>query len=690
MRAAKILLVLVFIAASTWAAEPGSGPEPPKKPPAEPGKPPAEPPKKPGLFEKKDDKEKPEEIIVTGSRVPTEKKHAGASVSVVTGQELELHRPAAAWDALQFTPGVSFVQGGTRGQLTSLFMRGGESDHTLVLLDGFKLNDDGGGFPWETLPATGFGRVEILRGPGSALYGAEAMTGVVQVLTERGSGPPRLGLSSEAGSYGTFRETSQFVGEDGPFAYNLNLSRFDMTDGRFKNSDVHATAFAARLDWEQPGGVHLELVQHVTGDEVGDYKSDAIEDPNARVEHRRELTGLIFSGKIADLVDSKLLLGRTLTSYVFDDRIDSLDTSDYRTTKDLERLSTEWQNSVKLYELGPAVGKLSGGVAWEEELGRAEAQASGAYISENHIDRTRWARAVYAEKRLELWEALTIDAGARTEEHSTFGTETSARVAAALWVEPSGTRLHSSWGQGIKSPTFFENFDNSYYQIGGFTTYTVGNPRLRPEQVTSADAGIEQHLLADAVVAGITVFQNRFEDYINFKFDFPTSTYENAGRAEAEGIEYELALKPVKWARARGTLTITHTRAFTDDSALNFEDGKALIRRPEQVASAVLEVEPLALSAAMPDWAKRLTVFGEMVHQAESVDVDWDAYKRVELPDFTEYNAGFNWEIFKAKGHSLKLFGRWENVTDTRIEQVVGVTGTRSSFLGGVSYTVVF
>lgn len=692
------VLVLAAALAAARAGEPTPLPPPPPLPlPAEPAPP---PPVSEG-------KQRLEEVVVTASRLEEEQRRSGSSVSVVTGRELETHRPSLIWEELRLTPGVSFVQSGTLGQQTAMFTRGGESDHTTVLLDGFKLNDDGGDFPWETLHPAGAGRVEVLRGAGSALYGADAMTGAVQVLTARGQGPPELTLSSEAGTYRTFRQRAGLTGQDGPMAYNLSLSRLDVTGGRFPNADLASTSFTGRLDWTTAGGVNLKLLQYSVGDEVGNYKTDLRLDPDAKVEHRRSLTGLEVSGRAFDLVDSRLLLGRSNVRFSFDDAIDDPDTNDwqnYNTNKNLDRLSADWQNSAQLYELGPAAGTLVAGLAWEEELGRIDATSDGGNLpplfggtpldpSANHVDRSRSARSVYAEKRLELWEALSLTAGARTEDHSTFGTKTATRLAAGLWLEATGTRLHCSWGQGFKSPTFDENYDNSFYSITGGSTLVVGDPDLRPELVTSMDAGIEQHLLDDAVVAGATVFRNRFKDFI--VFDMAISSWRNARRAEAEGIEYELALKPADWLRARGSLTVTHTMAITDEDSINFQDGRPLIRRPDRVACGLVEIDPLEPWAGLPDWSRRLTLFGEVVHQAETEDVDWglhwwDSAERVDLEPFTAANAGASWEFLKGPRHSLRLFGRWDNVGDVEYETSAGISGPKSAFLGGLGLAVRF
>jgi vitamin B12 transporter len=275
-------------------------------------------------------------------------------------------------------------------------------------------------------------------------------------------------------------------------------------------------------------------------------------------------------------------------------------------------------------------------------------------------------------------------------DHSTFGTETATRLAAGLWLRPlegAATRLHASWGQGFKSPTFFENFDDAFYDLGIWGTIrTVGNPDLEPEKVVSMDAGVEEHLFDDKVIAGATLFQNRFRDYIVFEPGAVVGTYANAGRAQAQGVEYELKLKPADWARARGALTVTHSRAETDDSSPSFDDGRPLIRRPERALSAVAEFEPLGPWKGAPEWARKITVFGEVLRQENTVDVDWDIYRRVRLEDWTVVNVGASWEFWKG----LRLFGRWENVGDVQYEQAAGISGPRSSFLGGVGWTLNF
>lgn len=667
----RFTLAAVFVASLglAWGGEPVEGPKP--KPEPQPVKP---APPKPG------------EIVVTASRLPTDIKKVGSSVSVVSGEEFRLSRPTDTWEQLRFTPGVTFVRSGAGGTKTSLFMRGGESDHTVLLLDGFKVNDDGGGFAWETLHPAGIGRVEILRGAGTPLFGADALTGVIQVITGKGSGDPRAEFSFEAGTWSTTREQARLVGADGPVAYNLTLSRFDLTDGRIANSDYRSTTFAGRIDFDMPSGLHAKLVTHVMSDESGNYTTDATPDPNSRVEHSQQLIGLELSGRIADLVDSRLKLGRVFNDYLFEDSIDANDTSNFRNHRQLERLTVDWQNDAKIYEWGPAVGTLTVGVAWEEESGRIDVRGTGAADSENHVDRSRSSRSLYLHKRLELWEALTIDGGVRVEDHTTYGTKASSRVSAALWIERTGTRLHGSWGQGIKNPTFNENFDASLFDLGGFVTFTQGNADLDPERIKSLDLGIEQRLFDERLILGVTVFRNEFSDFINFEFAMPTSTYVNAGKAKAQGAEFELSVKPVDWVSLKGSLTVLHSEAKTDNSQPNFADGKPLLRRPEMTYGLQLQAQPFKPVAGAPAWTRKLTLFTEVFYESGATDVDWDAFQRVKLASFTLVNAGFNWEVLEG----LRLFARVDNVFGEEYEQVVGLRGGRNSVRAGIGYTVRF
>ena len=145
------------------------------------------------------------EVVVTATRYPVQPESVSATLTVLHGDEIRSQGIRFVGDALRQVPGVQIVQGGGFGAATSLFMRGGESDYTKVLIDGVPVNDPGGAFDFGSLTTDNIERIEILRGPASVLYGSDAMTGVVQIITRRGDGPAAVDASAEAGTYGTVR-----------------------------------------------------------------------------------------------------------------------------------------------------------------------------------------------------------------------------------------------------------------------------------------------------------------------------------------------------------------------------------------------------------------------------------------------------------------------------------------------------
>ena len=185
---------------------------------------------------------------------------------------------------------------------------------------------------------------------------------------------------------------------------------------------------------------------------------------------------------------------------------------------------------------------------------------------------------------------------------------------------------------------------------------------------------------------GATLFRNEFEDFINWEYGFASSTYVNAGEARAQGAEFDLLVKPADWFRLRGAMTILHSEAITDSSAPNFADGKPLIRRPERTYAISAEVDPFEPLERAPAWLGEMRLFAQVIYDSGAVDVAWDLYQRVRLDSYTVVNAGVNWKVIAG----LRLFARVDNVFDERYEQVVGISGGRSVFRGGASYTIDF
>src|SRR5208283_790565 len=178
------------------------------------------------------------EVVVTASRLPTPSDKTGVSVSSIKAEVIEATQQNDADTQLQYVPGVTIARTGLEGSQSSLFIRGGDSNQTEILFDGWRVNRQGGAFDFAGLDTLGVDRIEVARGPASSVFGSDAMTGAVNLVTAKGEGPPTLTTSAAGGTYGTDRETISLSGQEKQFSYNIAASQLGRHDGPYKNSDL--------------------------------------------------------------------------------------------------------------------------------------------------------------------------------------------------------------------------------------------------------------------------------------------------------------------------------------------------------------------------------------------------------------------------------------------------------------------
>jgi vitamin B12 transporter len=214
-------------------------------------------------------------VAVSPTSEPTPSGQVGSSVTVITGKDLEEQQRRTVSDALMTAPGISVVQTGGPGALTSIFMRGTNSDHIKVLIDGIDVSDPSNTnrvFDFGQLITSGIAQIEVLRGPQSGLYGADALGGVIAITTEKGEGPPKVVATIEGGSFGTFNQTSSVSGSEGNFSYALNIGHFHSADtpvtppdllppGRVRNDDYYDNlTYGTKLGWDASRNISFNVV----------------------------------------------------------------------------------------------------------------------------------------------------------------------------------------------------------------------------------------------------------------------------------------------------------------------------------------------------------------------------------------------------------------------------------------------
>lgn len=620
------------------------------------------------------------EVTVTATRYPVPSDSLAATLTVLHGEELRAEGIRFVGDALRQVPGVQVVQGGGYGATTSLFMRGGESDYVKVLIDGVPVNDPGGAYDFGSLTTDNVDRIEILRGPASVLYGSDAITGVVQIITRRG-GPPEFDASAEAGTYGTVRWEGAARGGGDGIGWSASLSRLS-SDGLYTfNNQYHNTVASALLRARAGASTQATLSVRYH-DAQYNFPTDftgAPTDSNQFTTERATTLSLNLSQGFTPDFRAELLLGRNETTRGYDD---SLPPGQGPNAFSLSTASIQ-RNTVdgRLVYSGVRRTTLLGGVAFDDEQEQDFSLSDGAFgPSSSSFTANRHNWGVYGQATAQPDARIQIIAGSRVDDNQRFGTFWTYRIAALGFVT-SSTRLRASAGKGFKEPAFFDTFSTS--------PFARGNPDLRPERSTSFEAGVEQDLARGYATLSVTGFTQRFRDLIQFSA-VPLTTdgpnFFNIAAANSSGIEAGATLRHLGLVEAGAYYTWVHTKVtdagFDSGADATFVEGQRLIRRPNHTVTLRASVRPMA----------RIQ-FGTVLTYVGSRDdllFSNTATSRVTLPSYTTLDLSSR-VILVPERRGMPGFAaqvRVENLFDKEYQQVAGYLSRGRTLLVGISSQV--
>ncbi len=515
-------------------------------------------------------------IVVTATRSPLAAGRAPSAVTVITGEQLRRTGITAVGDALGQVPGLAVVQSGSYGGATSLFIRGGESKHAKVLVDGVPVNDAGGAFDFSSLTTDNVERIEIVRGPASVLYGSDAMAGVVQLFTRRGDGRPRIELGARGGGNSSYDAHAAVRGGAMPLDYSFGVSRH-ATDGfQAFNSASRTTVGSASVGTRAERydarltARYIDGSLHFPTDGAGQ-----VVDSNSAHHDGRLSVGVDAGYQFTGVASLHLALASLDVHGLSENLPDGPgDTGGYYfTTGDRSRRrSGDLRLDIEL----PAAARLSVGAQVEREW--QESVTASNYGDDAFTARRRTSGA-YTQLLLSPDDRYTATFGARLEHNEEFGDFATWRSAASVLLRP-GTRLRGSLGTAFREPTFLENF-------GG--AYAIGNPALSPEHAVSADAGVQQKL-GDDVTVEVTWFANSFRDLIDYRYSATEPNYFNLARTRSAGMELQGRAALPAGFHADAAFTYLETRvvdagASSAVTAL-FAPGARLLRRPMHTLDA--------------------------------------------------------------------------------------------------------
>jgi outer membrane cobalamin receptor len=631
-----------------------------------------------------------ESIVVSASQIDLPMSQTASSVSIVTEADLRTRQATTVAEALRALPGVSVAKSGGQGALTSLFPRGGGSNYTLVLVDGMRVNSFGGGYDFGHLSAADVERIEIARGPGSAIFGSDAIGGVVQIVTKRGGRPVVRGLV-EGGSQGTIRTTLDTSGSSGAWTWGGGAERA-VSDGyggtaangeRVTNDDDRLARVTGTLGWRQPGGADVLVSANHGRDERG-FPGPFGADPSGfysgvdRVSRGTNDTGQIgarvlhpWSPRVRQRLEAH-----------FTDLSSEFASSFGPSASGSRRFDGRVQED---FVVTPAVG-ASAGVEFIRERGTSTFVAGQ---NGEAIPVERFVVGTFGEGRIAWRDRLFVTGGLRVEHLSRLELEAdpfvfqprpafpkqtidsvNPKVAASYLLTPSSltraaTRIRASAGTGIRPPDVFEI---------AFTD----NPGLQPERSRSFDAGVEQQLAGGLLSVAATAFFNRYDDLIVTigRAIGGASRYrtDNVSNSRARGLELSADARVALGIALHAAYTFLDTEILSADGVqaapAPFAVGDALVRRPRHQSAFHATLE-----------RPRFTAFAEVLQRGEALDLEPNrAGSTFVCPGYAVLNGGASVQA----GKNFQVFVRALNLTDREYEETLGFPALRRSGIVGV------
>jgi vitamin B12 transporter len=598
-------------------------------------------------------------VVVTATPVPTPTEQLGASISVVDGEDFQTYHYPTVDEALRNVPGVEIRKSGSYGKTSSISIRGANSNQVQVLVDGLRVKSSTlGQADLSDLSPDLIERIEVIRGAQSTLYGADAIGGVVNIITKKGSGGPfQATTQQEVGNYDTYGSGATVRGAYKIFNYAASGSHFE-SNGQYQNDGTNANAFNVRLGLDSlPWDSSLAFIFRWNKNDIGvpvkgvfpgPQPNKPIINPNAK--QQSETTIYSLEGKTRPLAwwESRARLSSYQNNQGFQDPVDPGVDFDFPVFSQVNvgRREAEWVNSV-------FIGKWS-----TSSVGLEYRKEEGDNV---HVFRaSAETQSVFFEQQLRFFDRLFVTGGFRVEDNSVWGTETTERGSLAFVIRETGSRIRGSAGTGFRAPTFNDLFFPQF-----------GNPNLQPETSLSYDFGVDQKLWGNRIRLGLTYFQTNFKSLITCCVPLSTAPFGgpfNVGRARSAGIEFtsEVDVLP----SLVGSLNYTYTD--TED----LSTGRRLPREPQHRWNIGLTWEPLA----------RLSLFTQ-VHIESG---QFEPFGEVYSSGYTRVDVGGTWRILERLGwlQKLELTTRIQNALNESYSEVRGfpalginaLVGLRASF----------
>lgn len=615
-----------------------------------------------------------EPIVITATRIPTPLHRIASSVTVISAEDIRVNQWRRLAEALAAQPGMRVVTSGGTGAQTSIFTRGTNSNHTVVLLDGIEISDPStpnSAYDFAHLDLTNVERIEIVRGPQSTLYGSGALGGVVNIITKRGQGAGRYTAALEGGSFHTYAGRISAQGSDSPFHYSIELSRFDtagqsITPGRLRAGAGNENDGYRNTTASFQGGVNpaanTELTLHArTVRAHSQLDMGTGEDPDSESGVTQSFARIEAKSSLAQ-GRWKPALGhyRSRQNRQTDNsRQSSL--GDEEHTRFLgESEKTDFLNYLALSKNNSAI------LGYETKKDRMTAAGDSTFgsifgdfiLAQNTAVEER-TESWYLQDQFTLTDNLHGAIGVRSDNYDSFPGARTWRFTPLYNIPETATKLKASYGTGYRAPSLYERFGTTPTNYG--TSYS-GNPNLKPEENRGWEVGVEQAYRGGRVEPYFTYYRNQMTNLIKVVY-LPSfdSTSVNIDSAVTQGYETGITFNTENGSKVKAEYTRTRTRD---------QNGQELLRRPRQTAA----LQGTAQIVSHADLSLGLRYTGRRK------DVDRVSGATIETGGYTVATAVASWQVSK----NTRLHGRAENFLNKKYEPVDGFQGTGAGFFAGI------
>jgi len=600
-------------------------------------------------------------VVVTAQALPLDAESSPAPVTILTREQIDQRVATSLPDLLATQPGFSMGRTGPEGGTASLFLDGGNSNYTKVLVDGVPANTPGGLIDFSNFTLDNIDKIEVVHGAESALYGSDAMDGVIQIFTHRGTTRiPEFTAFTDGGNFSTGHGGADVSGLLGRFDYSVGVSDLE-TQGQGPNDAFRNRTFSGNFGWRVSDTARMSLALRDNGSKAGtpgqtllpggtnftdsialqDFSAGLRADFTTGTHWRHQLSG-------TELYFREFNYDPTFPSFFQYNRAGFAGESTY---------------------LAHALALTAG---YEYEVENGFVNSIGMHARRNN-------QSGFLDARWQPIARLTLDAGARAEDDSYFGTRVVPRAGASYVLRTAqgafgDTRLHATYGQGIVEPRFDQSF--------GEDLCFPGNPDLSPEESRTIHAGVDQKLASDRVRFTADYFDSRFHNIIGFinspstsACPFGMGTFFNTNLARARGANFSGEARITRWLSGSANYTYDSTRTLsapTDPANLdpNYLPGSRLLRRPVNSGNVML-------NAAL--WRMNWNLSGYFTGQR----FDYNFPGQIIDPGYALINLAATYNV--ARGFSF--YGRIANLANKQYQEVYGYPALGREFRIGVKYT---